>query len=138
MYAAAGMVLFVEDDCLLHTLVESALADAGFTSASAVTAEEACLMLRQGDGRLCALVTDVNLGSALTGWDVARLARDLRPGMPVVYATGGSERDFAACSVAGSILVAKPYHPEQIPAAVSSLLAVIGAAASAAASGRRG
>ena len=128
MYAAAGMVLLVEDDCLLQTLVESALADAGFTSASAVTAEEACLMLRHDSGRLCALVTDVNLGSAITGWDVARLARDLRPAMPVVYATGGSEPDFAACSVAGGLLVAKPYEPEQIPAAVSSLLALLGAA----------
>jgi hypothetical protein len=61
-----------------------------------------------------ALVTDVRLTDDLTGWDVARHARELSPAMPVVYLTGDSGVDWASQGVPNSILITKPFALAQV------------------------
>jgi DNA-binding response OmpR family regulator len=68
-------------------------------------------------------VTDVNLSPGkLTGWDVAKRARELQPTLPVVYITGTDANDWASNGVPNSVLVAKPFAPAQIVTAISQLL----------------
>lgn len=69
-----------------------------------------------------ALVTDINLGSKSTGWDVARHARERNPELPVVYVTGADGHDWASLGVPNSVLIAKPFAPAQVITAVSQLL----------------
>jgi len=69
-----------------------------------------------------ALVTDVNLGGKLTGWDVAKRARELTPDMPVIYMTGAAANEWASNGVPNSILLSKPFAPAQLLTAVSNLL----------------
>ena len=115
-------LLFVDDERLLHEVVAPALERAGFKMTSAVRAEQALLMLRPGGPAFCAVVTDVNLGLGPSGWDVARSARAVAPDIAVIYVTGAASDEYAARRVPGSLLVRKPYRPEQIVAAVVSLL----------------
>jgi CheY-like chemotaxis protein len=69
-----------------------------------------------------ALVTDINLKGRMTGWDVARKARELYPEFPIVYMTGGAAEDWGSQGVPNSILLVKPFAPAQLVTAVSQLL----------------
>ena len=69
------------------------------------------------------MVTDVNLPPGdVTGWDVAKRARELHPELPVVYMTGAGGNDWASHGVPNSVLVPKPFAPAQVITAVSQLL----------------
>jgi CheY-like chemotaxis protein len=116
------VVLVVEDDHLIRSMAEETLSDGGYKLASASSAEQAIELLA-GDNSIRALVTDIGLGSdTLTGWDVARRAREAKPEMPIVYMTGDHESDWASQGVPNSVLLAKPFAPAQLLTAVSHLL----------------
>lgn len=115
-------VFVVDDDALILLTLEHALEDGGFEYKSVMSAEAAAQLFEQDGDRCRALVTDVNLGGTLTGWDVARQARERFPNLPVVYVTGDSGHDWAAHGVPNSILVSKPFVAAQITHAVATLL----------------
>jgi DNA-binding response OmpR family regulator len=118
----APLVLIVEDEYLLHRDIEEALTDGGFAVEAAFSGEEALTLMMGGTKTYRALVTDVRLGSRLTGWDVARRIREKEPAFPVVYLTAANSEDWAAYGVPNSILVSKPFAPAQLVTAVSQLL----------------
>jgi DNA-binding response OmpR family regulator len=76
-----------------------------------------------------ALITDVHLTPGkLTGWDVAKRARELTPELPVVYMTGAAGHEWTSMGVPNSILLTKPFAPAQVLTAVSGLLNQAGSA----------
>jgi CheY-like chemotaxis protein len=115
-------VFVVEDEALILVTIEHALEDGGFASESAMTGPDALQLLRDHGGKCRALVTDVNLGGEVTGWDVAREARTLNPALPVVYVTAEHANDWAIHGVPNSVMVSKPFVEAQIISAVASLL----------------
>jgi DNA-binding response OmpR family regulator len=116
-------VLVVEDEHLIHALLTEALTEGGFAVAIAADGEEAMRMLNAPDASYRALVTDVNLSPGkLTGWDVAKRARELLADIPVVYMSGAGSHDWPSRGVPNSVLVPKPFAPAQIVTAVSQLL----------------
>jgi CheY-like chemotaxis protein len=116
------VILIVEDETLIQTLVEEALADGGFETAIAPSAEEAVTLLRSGVTDYRALVTDINLKGNMNGWEVARRAREIDPAFPIVYMTGAAADEWASQGVPNSVLLVKPFAPAQILTAVSQLL----------------
>ena len=115
-------VFVVDDEALILLTIEHALEDGGFDHKSVMSAEEAVTLFREHGQNCRALITDVNLGGELTGWDVARNAREKFPTLPVVYVTGDSAHEWAARGVPNSILVSKPFVSAQIINAVATLL----------------
>ena len=115
-------VFVVDDEALVLMTIEHALEDGGFGHKAATSAEEAVALFRECGDECRALITDVNLGGALTGWDVARTAREQFPTLPVIYVTGDSAHEWAAHGVPNSILVSKPFVAAQIIHAVATLL----------------
>lgn len=115
-------ILIVEDESLLQGLIEEALSEAGFVAKILSSAEEALTLFRAGARDYKALVTDVNLKGVLSGWDVARQAREQEPLLPVVYMTGGAAHQWPSQGVPNSILLEKPFAPAQLVTAVSNLL----------------
>lgn len=72
---------------------------------------------------LRALITDIDFGdSKLTGWDVARSARERKATLPVIYMTGASADDWGSKGVPNSVLLNRPFAPAQVVTAVSQLL----------------
>ncbi|MBC2666533.1 hypothetical protein H7F51_13475 [Novosphingobium flavum] len=65
-------------------------------------------------------MTDINLGSPMTGWDVARLARNSVGNLPVVYVSGASSHEWPAQGVADSLM--KSFAPVCLIEAIASLL----------------
>ena len=116
------LIFLVEDEHLVRELLEDALTDAGFVVEAARSGEHAISMLEEPGASFRALVTDVNLGSKVTGWDVARRARELHPSVAVVYMTGAGAHEWESRGVPQSILVTKPFAPVQIVTAVAQLL----------------
>ena len=76
----------VEDDTLLRTSLAQSLAQSGQEVVfSAGAAKEAIQSLSEAD--IDVLVTDVHLGTELSGIDVARVAEEHNPDIGVVYLT---------------------------------------------------
>ncbi|WJR81909.1 response regulator [Bradyrhizobium sp. NP1] len=114
--------MVVEDDDPVQNVVEDALAEGGFESAIAASGEEAVTLLRSGAVKYRALVTDINLKGRMTGWEVAKAAREIDPALPVVYMTGAAAAQWSSHGVPNSILLEKPFAPAQLVTAVAQLL----------------
>jgi CheY-like chemotaxis protein len=117
----APVVLVVEDEWLLHAPIEEALVTGGFEPVFVGSGEEASALLRSVSN-YSALVTDVSLRHEMRGWELATLAREINPELPVVYMTAASAAEWAAHGVPNSILLQKPFAPAQLVTAVSQLL----------------
>jgi len=116
------LVLVVEDDHLIKDVVQEALSDGGFDSEVVASGEEAVALLQDKHDEYRALVTDIDLQGELSGWDVAKRARELRSDIPVVYMTGAAADQWPSHGVPGSVLLQKPFAPAQVVTAVSQLL----------------
>ena len=119
---SAVTILIVEDDPLVQAMVEDALSDGGFDSSLVASGEEAIALLHDDKSQFRAVVTDINLLGKLDGWEVARVAREINPAMPVVYMSGTHGEEWASKGVPNSVLLAKPFAPAQIVTALSQLL----------------
>jgi CheY-like chemotaxis protein len=99
-------VLLVEDELLVRELAFEDLGDAGFEVTPASDGDEALGHLR--DGRhFDLLFTDIRMPGATDGWELAREAKQLLPGIRVIYATGMG--DAASRLSEGERYVRKPY-----------------------------
>src|SRR5436305_10131504 len=113
-------VLLVEDEFLLCDMVAEALAEHGFEVYAVANAKDALRHLTCGSP--CdILLTDINLPGSIDGAALAQLARQLRPALPVVYASGSYQRLEELDAVAGALFVAKPYDPNKLCAMLSEM-----------------
>lgn len=104
-------VLLVEDEELLRLVIGEELRDGGFEVIEASDGAVAMDVLAK-QASIDLLVTDIRMPGVLSGWDVAEQARTLRPGLPVIYATGFS--DDAPRIVPGGRFFKKPYRASAI------------------------
>jgi CheY-like chemotaxis protein len=121
------VILVIEDDQAIQTVVEEALIEGGFEPAIAASGEEAVTLLKSGVITYRALVTDIQLRGAIDGWEVAKKAREIDPAFPIIYMTGAAAGQWASQGVPNSILLTKPFAPAQLVTAVSQLLNDAGA-----------
>lgn len=118
-------VLIVDDEPAILELVLDALNQRGLEVRAAQTDQEALELLEREAQRLSVLVTDINLGKGVTGFDIARKARELNPQVKVVYVTGQPQR-LDKFRVDGALLVEKPFAPDTLAEKVVALVAPTG------------
>jgi CheY-like chemotaxis protein len=106
-------VLLVEDELLISAMVADVLAEHGGEVHVAANARDALQYLTCG-APCDVLFTDINLPGGIDGTQLAQLARELRPDLPVVYASGVVAKIGQLNAVPGAIFVAKPYDPEKV------------------------
>jgi DNA-binding response OmpR family regulator len=116
------IVLVIEDDDSIQTVVEDALSDAGFEPAIAPSGEEAVTLLKGMKNTYRALVTDIGLRGKIDGWEVAQQARQIDPEFPIVYISGKSAAEWPSKGVPNSIMLPKPFAPAQLVTAIANLL----------------
>lgn len=116
------LILVIDDEFLIREVVVDALEQAGFSVLTAESGPQAIKIFTEGSAEIRGLVTDINLGEGIDGWEVARTAREQVGDLPVVYVSGASGHQWASRGVPNSLLVTKPFAPAQIVVALSSLL----------------
>ena len=102
-------VLFVEDEFLISEFVSQSLSEQGFDVQTVTNAADALVYLAALP--VDVLFTDINLPGGMDGAALARRARELRPQLPVVYASARATLLKQDARVPGSIVVPKPYEP---------------------------
>lgn len=85
-------VVVVEDEDFLRSLIATYLSNSGFAVKTAATATEAVKVIRDTDPD--ALVLDIDLGSDITGIDIARRFKVVENGIGVVFLTSISDDRF--------------------------------------------
>jgi len=112
---AGEVVLVVEDDPALRALVTGLLKRLGYRWVEAADGPAALEALETSE-RVDLLFTDVVLPLGMNGVELARRARLLRPGLPVLYTSGYAEESVLdlARDEPGFDLVRKPYRREEL------------------------
>lgn len=111
-------VLLVEDELLVRELASEDLADAGFEVTVAGDGDEALGHLRAGQ-RFDLLFTDIRMPGEVDGWQLAQEAKELLPGLRVIYATGLG--DAGGGLAEGECYVRKPYSLADLRDALTHL-----------------
>lgn len=115
-------VLLVEDEVLISHLMAEWLSEFGFKVHEAASADEALRYIDSG-GAVDVMFTDVNLPGKMDGAELAQQARERRPDLPIVYASGRFRSSDIGGLVSRSIFVPKPYNPEDVCTLLSRLTA---------------
>ena len=121
-------VLLVEDEVMISSLVADCLTAAGFIVHEVTTADEALRYIKSG-ADIDVLFTDINLPGRMNGAELAERARELRPEMPIVYASGRFKLSDISPLVPRSLFLSKPYDPEDVCALLTRLTGASGAPA---------
>ena len=115
-------ILLVEDEVLLCWVLEDALLACGYEVRTLTTGNEGLAAVESED-LFDVLVTNVRLAGGPDGWTLAERARELRPSIAVLYVSGDSAPEPRRRGVEGSMMLAKPFEPDQLCTIVGSLLA---------------
>jgi CheY-like chemotaxis protein len=114
-------VLVAEDESTVRALAESIIEELGYSTFAAANAREALAILESG-APITLLFTDINMPDGPDGLDGLKLARravELRPGLRVIYTTGGGLTDaMTAQFVEGGTFLPKPFTRLQLIHAV--------------------
>ena len=105
-------ILVVDDDEGVRDLAAIVVEELGYFVRTAADGEEALRILRE-DQAVDLLFTDVVMPGGLSGFALARRAKDLRPDLRVIYATGFYDGVPDAASIHGPIMK-KPYRPAEL------------------------
>ena len=114
-------VLVAEDEPTVRALAESIIGDLGYATFSAANAREALAVLEDG-APITLLFTDINMPDppdGIDGLELACVAVERRPGLRVIYTTGGALTDgMTALFVEGGTFLQKPYTRDRLIEAV--------------------
>jgi len=113
--ASAG-ILVVEDEAEVARVTMEVLRDIGYQAVEARDGQAALALIEQ-DPTIELVLSDVVMPGGMSGLELARRLRKLRPGLPIVLATGYTQwaarvmdEDFT--------FIAKPYRREALAAAL--------------------
>jgi DNA-binding response OmpR family regulator len=115
-------ILLVEDDQTLQAVLETALSDEGFEVVTADSGAAGMEALGGSESLFQAVITDIQLGKGPRGWDIGHRAREVTPGIPVIYMTGNSAHEWTVQGVPESVMLQKPFVIAQLVTALTSLL----------------
>jgi PAS domain S-box-containing protein len=117
-------ILIAEDDPFVRSSVILRVEALGYKVVAAVDGNDALLKLR-ANPKIDILFTDIVMPGDMSGWELAEQARQIRPGLPVVFSSGYAletliERGRAS---AQSIILTKPYRKADLARRLKEALA---------------
>ncbi|KFF42339.1 response regulator [Pseudomonas sp. BRG-100] len=118
MSAEASTILVVEDDAIVRMLIVDVLDELEFKVLEAADAEEALSMVQDTSQVIDLMMTDVGLPD-MNGRELATKVRELRPTLPILFASGYAENIDAT---SGMQVIAKPFSIDQLRDKVKSML----------------
>ena len=120
---AGGTVLLVEDEAQVRAVAAQALRELGHHVLEAGDGAAALRVLQGSLGaRVDVLVTDVGLPGGLNGRQVAEMARERRPGLPVLFITGYAGAALEGQLVPGMEVIGKPFALDALANRVRAMI----------------
>ena len=120
---AGETVLVVDDEPIIRMLIGDTLTELGYTGIEAGDAASGLKVL-ESDVAIDLLITDVGLPGGMNGIEMAKKARQRRPGLKVLYVTGYAEN--AAISNGGlppgAHVLSKPFAMDKLAARIRSII----------------
>jgi signal transduction histidine kinase/CheY-like chemotaxis protein len=120
--SGAGTILLVEDEPDLRSALRQLLTEEGYRVLDASGPLEALALLRAETGSIDLVLTDLVM-PRMHGRELARQARELRPGVEVLFMSGW-DPDAASGPVPGSPFLRKPFTPGELLDRVRGLMPV--------------
>ncbi|MDB5379604.1 MAG: Sensor protein [Rubritepida sp.] len=111
-------ILFVEDEVLIAMVAGAMISDLGYQVLEAGSGSQA-LKILESDAAVDLLITDYSM-PRMTGIELVKAARALRPGLPVLIATGYSELPEGSDSDLPRL--GKPFQQDQLKTEIERLL----------------
>ncbi len=118
MSALTSTILVVEDDAIVRMLIIDVLEELGFLVLEAEDAKSALEFVKETDKVIDLMMTDVGL-PGMNGRELATQARQLRPQLPVLFASGDPERVEVS---PGMQSINKPFSIDQLRDKVKKML----------------
>ena len=103
-------ILVVDDEPLIADLVCTVLEDEGYQIVCLCSARDALAQI-DGQDDFDGVITDIDLGGPVDGFEIARRARAHRPDAAVIYISGAAAARVAEERVEGATFVGKPFAP---------------------------
>jgi signal transduction histidine kinase/DNA-binding response OmpR family regulator len=121
---AGETVLIVEDDPAVRALVSEVLGELGYGFVEAGDADGAVPILESGQ-RIDLMISDVGL-PGMNGRQLAEIARQLRPGLKVLFITGYAEHAAVRAGFLdeGMQMITKPFAFDKLTAKVREMIEV--------------
>ncbi|MCM8556944.1 hybrid sensor histidine kinase/response regulator [Sphingomicrobium sediminis] len=118
----SGTILLVEDEPMVRTVAERALARHGYTVLTANNGEEALELLEDAD-EVSLLVSDVVM-PLMDGPTMGREARKDRPDLPILFMSGYAEEQLRkSIDIDNVDFLPKPFSVQELAEAVRKVLA---------------
>jgi PAS domain S-box-containing protein len=118
-------VLVVEDDPFVRSYAITSVESLGYSVIAAVDGNDALQKLRT-DIHVDILFTDIVMPGGINGWELADLARKLRPGLPVLLTSGYALETLVKHGRlrAGAVVLAKPYRKTDLARRLREVVSV--------------
>jgi PAS domain S-box-containing protein len=119
---AGETVLVIEDDPSVRLLVLQVLEELGYRTIETDGGRDATPIL-QSDRKIDLMISDVGL-PGLNGRQLAEIARESRPDLPILFMTGYAEQaaDQAAFLDPGMQIIVKPFGVDQLAGRIEAIL----------------
>ena len=115
-------ILLVEDEPVQRAMMAESLGDAGYEVTATCTGDEAAILLADRD-RFDALLTDVAMPGRIDGIGLAEHAREVHPGLPVLFVSGGADSLRRAAALAPpTACMSKPFEAVSLLQALRRLV----------------
>jgi CheY-like chemotaxis protein len=111
-------ILVVEDDAIVRMLIVDVLEELAFTVLEADGSEAALKLIEDSGQTIDLLMTDVGL-PGMDGQELAARARELRPALPILFASGYAESIEVPV---GMSVIGKPFSIDQLRDKVRGML----------------
>ena len=108
-------ILFVDDEAMLTELATEVLESLGYHVTATTSSQQALEIFRQAPDDVDLIFTDMTM-PVMTGLELARQCRQIRPGVPILLASGHSELIDEQTLIATGVnqFIIKPYVIDQI------------------------
>jgi DNA-binding response OmpR family regulator len=116
-------LLIVEDEALIRVALSDYLQDCGYKVLDASTADEAVLIIEQGEAIIDLVFSDVKMPGSMDGFGLAQWLRANRPGLPIILTSGDEKKTSAAKELCETEpFMAKPYDLKMVVAKIRATI----------------
>ncbi len=124
MAAGNERVLVVEDDPFVRGYAVATLESLGYEVQTAANGREALTLLAEAVDRFHLLFTDIVMPGGVNGWELAARAREISPGLKLLFTSGYAMDSLQAQGrvSSGEMLLMKPYRKNDLAMRVRQAL----------------